>query len=181
MKSLPTPLDGLLILEPTIFDDERGFFFESFNEVTFKATTGLSSITFVQDNHSQSSKGVLRGLHYQTSPHAQGKLIRVVQGEIWDVAVDIRDESPTRGQWLGVLLSSKNKKQVWLPPGFAHGFVTLSDSAEVLYKATNFYSPEHERCLAWNDPTLAIDWQLSRLGSVLPQLSAKDKLGAAFK
>jgi dTDP-4-dehydrorhamnose 3,5-epimerase len=181
MKSLPTPLDGLLILEPTIFDDERGFFFESFNEVTFKATTGLSSITFVQDNHSQSNKGVLRGLHYQTSPHAQGKLIRVVQGEIWDVAVDIRDESPTRGQWLGVLLSSKNKKQVWLPPGFAHGFVTLSDSAEVLYKATNFYSPEHERCLAWNDPTLAIDWQLSRLGSVLPQLSAKDKLGAAFK
>jgi dTDP-4-dehydrorhamnose 3,5-epimerase len=181
MKSLPTPLDGLLILEPTIFDDERGFFFESFNEVTFKATTGLSSITFVQDNHSQSSKGVLRGLHYQTSPHAQGKLIRVVQGEIWDVAVDIRDESPTRGQWFGVLLSSKNKKQVWLPPGFAHGFVTLSDSAEVLYKATNFYSPEHERCLAWNDPTLAIDWQLSRLGSVLPQLSAQDKLGAAFK
>jgi dTDP-4-dehydrorhamnose 3,5-epimerase len=181
MKSLPTPLDGLLILEPTIFDDERGFFFESFNEVTFKATTGLSSITFVQDNHSQSSKGVLRGLHYQTSPHAQGKLIRVVQGEIWDVAVDIRDESPTRGQWLGVLLSNKNKKQVWLPPGFAHGFVTLSDSAEVLYKATDFYSPEHERCLAWNDPTLAIDWQLSRLGSVLPQLSAKDKLGAAFK
>jgi dTDP-4-dehydrorhamnose 3,5-epimerase len=181
MKSLPTPLDGLLILEPTIFSDERGFFFESFNEVTFKATTRQSSITFVQDNHSKSIKGVLRGLHYQTSPHAQGKLIRVVQGEIWDVAVDIRDESPTRGQWFGVLLSSENKKQVWLPPGFAHGFVTLSDSAEVLYKATNFYSPEHERCLAWNDPTLAIDWQLSRLGSVLPQLSAKDKLGATFK
>jgi dTDP-4-dehydrorhamnose 3,5-epimerase len=181
MKSLPTPLDGLLILEPTIFSDERGFFFESFNEVTFKATMRQSSITFVQDNHSKSIKGVLRGLHYQTSPHAQGKLIRVVQGEIWDVAVDIRDESPTRGQWFGVLLSSENKKQVWLPPGFAHGFVTLSDSAEVLYKATNFYSPEHERCLAWNDPTLAIDWQLSRLGSVLPQLSAKDKLGATFK
>ncbi len=181
MKSLPTPLDGLLILEPTIFGDERGFFFESFNEVTFKAATSLSSITFVQDNHSKSSKGVLRGLHYQTAPHAQGKLIRVVKGEIWDVAVDIRDESPTRGQWFGVLLSSENKKQVWLPPGFAHGFVTLSDSAEVLYKATNFYNPDHERCFAWNDPTLAIDWQLFRLREVLPQLSAKDKLGATFK
>jgi dTDP-4-dehydrorhamnose 3,5-epimerase len=183
MQVTTTPLNGLLILEPKVFGDDRGFVFESFNQRVFDNALGPhdSLIHFVQDNHSKSIKGVLRGLHYQTSPHAQGKLIRVVQGEIWDVAVDIRDESPTRGQWFGVLLSSENNKQVWLPPGFAHGFVTLSDSAEVLYKATNFYSPEHERCLAWNDPTLAIDWQLSRLGSVLPQLSAKDKLGATFK
>ena len=181
MKAVAAPLDGLIVLEPTIFGDDRGFFFESFNEATFKSITGLDDLTFVQDNHSKSSKGVLRGLHYQTPPYQQGKLIRVVQGEIWDVAVDIRDDSATRGRWFGALLSSENKKQIWLPPGFAHGFITLSDSAEVLYKTTQFYSPEHERCLAWNDPILAIDWQLSQLAGISPQLSSKDKLGAAFK
>ncbi len=179
MQVKTTPLENLLILEPRVFGDDRGFVFESFNTATFKIATGLD-INFVQDNHSKSNKGVLRGLHYQSAPHAQGKLVRVIQGEVWDVTVDIRDGSATRGQWFGVLLSSDNKRQLWIPPGFAHGFVTLSDTAEFLYKTTDFYSPAHEQCIAWNDPVLAIDWQLARLGDVLPQLSGKDKMGAAF-
>jgi len=180
MQAIQTPIADLLILEPNVFGDERGFFYESFNENTFKALTGVAC-SFVQDNHSKSSKGVLRGLHYQTAPHAQGKLVRVVQGVVWDVAVDIREGSASRGQWFGVLLSADNKRQFWVPAGFAHGFVTLSDTAEFLYKTTDFYSPAHEQCIAWNDPTLAVDWQLARLGGVLPQLSAKDKLGLAWK
>lgn len=191
MKVTTTSLAGLLILEPKVFGDDRGFVFESFNERSFqtamqgiasKACTSadISDIRFVQDNHSKSSKGVLRGLHYQVAPHAQGRLVRVVQGEVWDVSVDIRQDSPTRGQSLGVLLTAKNKLQLWIPKGFAHGFVTLSQTAEFLYKTTDFYSPEHERCIAWNDPVLAVDWQLGRLGGVQPQLSVKDKLGTAW-
>jgi dTDP-4-dehydrorhamnose 3,5-epimerase len=176
MQVIPTPITDLLIFEPRVFGDERGFFFESFNQNAFNAATGLS-LNFVQDNHSKSSKGVLRGLHFQTAPHAQGKLVRVVQGEVWDVAVDARDGSPTRGQSFGVLLSASNQRQLWVPPGFAHGFVTLSETAEFLYKTTDFYSPAHEQCIAWNDPVLAVDWQLARLKGIAPQLSAKDKLG----
>jgi dTDP-4-dehydrorhamnose 3,5-epimerase len=179
MQAIQTPIPDLLILEPKVFGDERGFFFESFNENTFKALTGVTS-SFVQDNHSKSSRGVLRGLHYQTAPHAQGKLVRVVQGEVWDVAVDVREGSDTRGQWFGVLLSAENKRQFWVPPGFAHGFVTLSDTAEFLYKTTDFYSPAHEQCIAWDDPTLAVDWQLARLNGNIPNLSAKDLLGKPF-
>jgi dTDP-4-dehydrorhamnose 3,5-epimerase len=180
MQVITTPIPDLLIIEPKVFGDERGFFYESFNQTAFNTATG-TAYNFVQDNHSKSSKGVLRGLHYQLAPHAQGKLVRVVQGEVWDVAVDIRDGSATRGQWFGVLLAADNKRQLWVPPGFAHGFVTLSDTAEFLYKTTDFYSPAHEQCIAWNDPTLAIDWQLARLGDVLPQLSGKDKMGAYWK
>ncbi len=185
MQVTVTPIDGLLVLEPKIFGDDRGFVFESFNQQTFDNALGsLSSydsvIRFVQDNHSKSSKGVLRGLHYQAAPHAQGKLVRVVQGEVWDVSVDIRQGSPTRGQSFCVLLTAENKRQLWIPKGFAHGFVTLSETAEFLYKTTDFYSPEHERCIAWNDPVLAVDWQLERLGGMQPQLSEKDKLGAAW-
>ena len=181
MQVIQTSIPDLLIFEPDVFGDDRGFFFESFNRNTFEQTTGLKATEFVQDNHSKSSRGVLRGLHYQIPPYAQGKLIRVVQGEVWDVAVDIRNGSATRGQWFGVLLSSDNRKQVWLPAGFAHGFVTLSDTAEVLYKTTNFYIPTHERCIAWNDPELAIDWQLGRLEGMQPQLSAKDQLGVFWE
>lgn len=180
MQVIQTPIPDLLILEPKVFGDERGFFFESFNEIAFKTATGLDSISFVQDNHSKSSKGVLRGLHYQIAPHAQGKLVRVVQGEVWDVAVDIREGSSTRGKWFGVLLSAQNKRQFWVPAGFAHGFVTLTDTAEFLYKTTHFYSPSHEQCIAWDDPTLAIDWKLDRLNGSTPNLSAKDLLGKPF-
>jgi dTDP-4-dehydrorhamnose 3,5-epimerase len=180
MQAIQTSIPDLLILEPTVFGDERGFFYESFNENAFKAATGLSSISFVQDNHSKSSKGVLRGLHYQLEPHAQGKLVRVVQGEVWDVAVDVREGSSTRGKWFGVLLSSENKRQLWMPAGFAHGFVTLSDTAEFLYKTTDFYSPAHEQCILWNDPTLAIDWQLGLLNGNIPALSSKDLAGMSF-
>jgi dTDP-4-dehydrorhamnose 3,5-epimerase len=183
MQVTTTPLDGLLILEPKVFGDDRGFVFESFNQRIFDSALGShgSLIRFVQDNHSKSSKGVLRGLHYQTAPHAQGKLVRVTQGEVWDVTVDIRQNSPTKGQSFGLLLTAENKRQLWIPEGFAHGFVTLSETAEFLYKTTDFYSPEHERCIAWNDPVLAVDWQLERLGRMQPQLSAKDKLGAAWE
>ncbi len=177
MKVIQTSIPDLLVFEPQVFADERGFFFESFNSNAFNAATGQSAASFVQDNHSQSSKGVLRGLHYQTAPHAQGKLVRVTQGEVWDVSVDIRPNSPTRGQSFGILLTADNKRQLWIPEGFAHGFVTLSETAEFLYKTTEFYSPEHERCIAWNDPVLAVDWQLGRLGGMQPQLSAKDKEG----
>ena len=176
MKVTATKIPGLLIIEPRVFGDERGFFFESFNEKAFAEATGVKS-SFVQDNHSKSAKGVLRGLHYQLPPKAQGKLVRVVQGEVFDVAVDIRKGSPTYGQWVGEVLSADNKKQLWIPPGFAHGFLTLSDTAEFLYKTTDYWSPEHERAILWNDATLKIDWPLNGL---TPQLAAKDAAAVAF-
>jgi dTDP-4-dehydrorhamnose 3,5-epimerase len=176
VKVSATKLKGLLIIEPRVFGDERGFFFESYNEMAFNEATGLSP-RFVQDNHSKSVKGVLRGLHYQLPPKAQGKLVRVVQGEVFDVAVDIRKDSPTIGQWVGEVLSAENKKQLWIPPGFAHGFLTLSDTAEFLYKTTDTWSPEHERAIIWNDATLSIDWPLNGL---VPQLAAKDAAAVAF-
>tara|TARA_R110000744_G_scaffold304310_2_gene412838 strand:- start:41 stop:595 length:555 start_codon:yes stop_codon:yes gene_type:complete len=169
MKITDTKIPDVKIIEPQVFGDERGFFFESFNQKTFKEATGLKR-EFVQDNHSKSCKGVLRGLHYQLSPMAQGKLVRVTQGEVFDVAVDIRKNSPTFGQWVGEVLSAKNAKQLWVPEGFAHGFITLSDTAEFLYKTTNYYSPEHERSIAWDDPSIAIQWP----GELKPLLSAKD-------
>ena len=171
----PTSLPEVLILEPKVFGDARGFFFESFNARDFAHCTGLD-VQFVQDNHSKSAKGVLRGLHYQTQ-HPQGKLVRVTQGEVFDVAVDIRKGSPTYGQWEGVVLSAANKRQLWVPPGLAHGFLVLSNTAEFLYKTTDYYWPEHERCIAWNDPTLAIAWPAQ---DEAPKLSAKDAGGAAL-
>ncbi|MBV8660073.1 MAG: dTDP-4-dehydrorhamnose 3,5-epimerase [Burkholderiales bacterium] len=171
MIATPTKLADLMIIEPKVFGDERGFFFESFNARAFEAQTGVRT-EFVQDNHSKSAYGVLRGLHYQIK-QPQGKLVRVVAGEVLDVVVDIRRSSPTFGQWESVLLSGDNKRQLWVPPGFAHGFVVLSDTAEFLYKTTDYWAPEFERCIAWNDPTLAIDWQIK--GE--PQLSAKDQAG----
>ena len=176
MKAIETKIAGLLIIEPKVFGDERGFFFESYNEQAFNEATGVSP-RFVQDNHSKSVKGVLRGLHYQLPPKAQGKLVRVVQGEVFDVAVDIRKGSPTYGQWVGEVLSADNKKQLWIPPGFAHGFLTLSDTAEFLYKTTDYWSPAHERAILWNDATLGIDWPLNGLK---PTLAAKDAAAVAF-
>jgi len=169
MIATHTAIPEIIILEPKVFGDDRGFFFESFNARSFGEATGLD-VTFVQDNHSRSAKNVLRGLHYQMPPKAQGKLVRVVQGEVFDVAVDLRKGSKTFGHWVGQTLSARNKRQLWIPPGFAHGFLTLSDTAEFLYKTTDYYSPEHERCLLWNDPALGIDWPLD--GS--PILAAKD-------
>ena len=176
MKATQTKIPDVWIVEPRVFGDERGFFFESYNEQAFNEATGVSP-RFVQDNHSKSVKGVLRGLHYQLPPRAQGKLVRVVQGEVFDVAVDIRKESPTYGQWVGEILSGDNKKQLWIPPGFAHGFLTLSDTAEFLYKTTDTWSPEHERSILWNDATLNIDWPLNGLD---PTLAAKDAEALAF-
>jgi len=175
MKVTPTKLAGVLIIEPRVFGDERGFFFESFNQRAFDDTVG-THVDFVQDNHSKSSRNVLRGLHYQLPPKAQGKLVRVVQGEVFDVAVDLRKNSETFGQWVGEVLSAENKKQMWVPPGFAHGFLTLSDTAEFLYKTTDYYSPEHERCIRWDDTELRVQWPL--LGD--PVLSGKDLAGDAF-
>ncbi len=175
MKVTPTAIADVLLIEPKVFGDERGFFFESFNERAFREATGVT-LPFVQDNHSKSARGVLRGLHYQTQ-QAQGKLVRVVAGEVFDVAVDIRRDSPTYGQWVGEILSGDNKRQLWVPPGLAHGFVVLSESAEFLYKTTDYYAPAYERCIAWNDPTLAITWP--QLG-MAPLLSAKDAAGMAF-
>ncbi len=169
MKVTPTKIPDVLIIEPKVFGDERGFFFESFNQKAFNEAVGRE-ITFVQDNHSKSSKNVLRGLHYQLPPKAQGKLVRVVQGEVFDVAVDIRKNSETFGQWVGEILSSENKKQFWIPPGFAHGFLTLSKTAEFLYKTTDYYTPDLERSIRWNDPDLAIMWPLEED----PLLSIKD-------
>lgn len=169
MQVNETGLSGVVVLSPSVFGDERGFFFESFNEMVFAELT-QSTEKFVQDNHSKSSKGVLRGLHYQLGK-PQGKLVRVVEGAIFDVAVDIRKGSPTFGQWVGVELTAENKKQLWVPPDFAHGFVVTSESAQVLYKATDFYSPEHERSIVWNDQTIGIDWP--DIG-ISPILSAKD-------
>lgn len=157
MKAIPTAIPEVLILEPKVFGDARGFFFESFNQKAFNEATGLD-LDFVQDNHSRSAKGVLRGLHYQLPPHVQGKLVRVVRGAVFDVAVDIRQGSPTFGRWVGVELSEDNHRQLWIPPGFAHGFLTLSDSADFLYKTTDYYAPSHERCIAWNDPQIGIQW-----------------------
>lgn len=175
MRSTPTAIPDVLILEPKVFGDDRGFFYESYNQQTFQAATGLD-VTFVQDNHSKSARNVLRGLHYQVE-QPQGKLVRVVQGEIFDVVVDIRKGSKTYGLWVGHILSAENKKQIWIPPGLAHGFVVLSEIAEFLYKTTDYYAPAHERCIAWNDPDLAINWQMQ--GE--PLLSAKDAAGVAFR
>ena len=176
MKATPTQIPDVLVIEPRVFGDERGFFFESFNENAFRMATG-TNVTFVQDNHSKSTQGVLRGLHYQLPPKAQGKLVRVVQGEVFDVAVDIRKDSPTYGQWITEILSAENKKQLWIPPGFAHGFLTLSEMAEFLYKTTDYWSPEHERAIKWDDETLKIKWPLS---GAQPILAAKDAAGTAF-
>lgn len=174
MQAVSTDLPGVMILEPKVFDDPRGFFFESFNARRFAETTGLQCV-FVQDNHSRSQRGVLRGLHYQVQ-QTQGKLMRVITGQVYDVAVDLRRSSPTFGRWVGVHLSAENNRQLWVPEGFAHGFVVLSEFAEVLYKTTDYYTPEHERCIRWDDPTLAIDWPLDGT----PQLSAKDQAGLSF-
>ncbi|ARU06962.1 dTDP-4-dehydrorhamnose 3,5-epimerase [Comamonas serinivorans] len=173
MQALSTAIDGVFILEPKLFGDARGFFTESYNRRVFEELTG-AQVDFVQDNHSRSAKGVLRGLHYQLH-QPQGKLVRVVRGAVFDVAVDIRRSSPTFGQWVGVELTEDNHRQLWVPAGMAHGFVVLSDSADFLYKATDFYAPQHERGIAWNDPAIAIDWPLAAHGIAQPLLSDKDK------
>jgi dTDP-4-dehydrorhamnose 3,5-epimerase len=167
----PTAIPDVLILAPKVFGDSRGFFYESFNARDFAQATGVDA-QFVQDNHSKSAKGVLRGLHYQIQ-HAQGKLVRVVQGSVFDVAVDLRKSSPTFGHWTGAILSAENRRQLWIPPGFAHGFVVLSESAEFLYKTTDYWYPEHERSLFWNDPAIGIEWPID----APPQLAAKDQAG----
>ena len=175
MKASRCKIADVFLIEPKVFGDERGFFYESFNQKVFNEATG-AQWSFVQDNHSKSSRGVLRGLHYQTV-QPQGKLVRVVSGEVFDVAVDIRKDSPTYGQWVGEILSGSNHRQLWVPPGLAHGFLVLSESAEFLYKTTDYYAPAHERCIAWNDPTLRIDWPSM---DAAPKLSAKDAAGIAF-
>ena len=175
MNVIATRLPDVLIIEPKVFGDERGFFYESFNAKAFAEATGRV-VQFVQDNHSRSAKGVLRGLHYQIE-HSQGKLVRVTEGEVLDVAVDIRRSSPTFGQWTSVRLSGQNHRQLWIPPGFAHGFVVLSESADFLYKTTDYYAPSAERCIRWDDPELAIDWELQGA----PILSAKDQAGSALR
>ena len=173
-----TPIEGVLVLEPKVFGDARGFFFESFNARDFEQATGVKT-SFVQDNHSKSAKGVLRGLHYQTQ-HAQGKLVRVTQGAVFDVAVDIRKGSSTFGKWFGLELSAENKKQLWVPAGLAHGFLVTSESAEFLYKTTDYYHPEYERSLLWSDPAIGIDWPL-RLIAAAPLLAAKDAQAPTLK
>ena len=172
---IPTALSSVLILEPKVIGDERGFFFESFNERDFLSATGIAT-RFVQDNHSQSKRGVLRGLHYQIE-QAQGKLIRVALGEVFDVCVNLQRNHPEFGHWTGVYLSAENKRQLWIPPGFAHGFLVLSERADFMYKTTDYYSPSAERCLLWNDPALAIDWPLAALNGLSPTLTAKDAAG----
>lgn len=176
MKVTPLAISDVLLIEPKVFGDERGFFYESFNQLAFNQATGLD-LQFVQDNHSKSAKDVLRGLHYQLPPKAQGKLVRVVAGEVFDVAVDIRKDSPSFGKWVGEVLSAENKRQMWVPPGFAHGFLVLSESAEFLYKTTDYYAPECERCILWSDPHLAIRWPLQGV----PVLALKDAQGALFE
>ena len=175
MKVTPTSLPEVLLIEPQVFGDERGFFFESFNERAFTEKTGIQA-QFVQDNHSRSARNVLRGLHFQIK-QTQGKLVRVVTGEVFDVAVDLRRSSPTFGKWAGVNLSAENKKMLWIPEGFAHGFLVLSEFSDFIYKTTGYYAPAHERCIAWNDAHLAIDWPLR--GS--PIVSAKDQQGVALR
>jgi len=174
MNATPLAIPDVILFEPKVFGDDRGFFFESFNQARFDAAVGRR-VGFVQDNHSRSVRNVLRGLHYQIR-QPQGKLVRVAVGEVFDVAVDLRRSSPTFGQWVGSILSADNKKQLWVPEGFGHGFVVLSEVAEFLYKTTDYYAPEHERCIIWNDPTLAIEWPT--VGE--PVLSGKDAKGAAF-
>ena len=174
MKVIPTAIPDVLVLEPKVFGDARGFFLESFNQRVFNQTTGLE-VEFVQDNHSRSAKGVLRGLHYQLQ-QPQGKLVRVVRGAVFDVAVDIRESSPHFGRWVGIELSEDNHRQLWIPPGFAHGFLVLSDSADFLYKTTDYYAPEHERAILWNDPAIGIAWPLT----TEPLLSAKDKAASVL-
>ncbi len=171
----PTAIPDVLVMQPKVFGDARGFFFESFNARDFNQLTGLD-VAFVQDNHSKSARGVLRGLHYQIQ-HAQGKLVRVVHGEVFDVAVDLRKSSPTFGRWVGEILNAENHKQLWVPPGFAHGFVVLSEAAEFLYKTTDYWFPEHERSLLWNDPLVGIDWPID----FSPQLAAKDSAAKSFQ
>ena len=171
MKVTPTAIPDVLLIDPQVFGDARGFFLESFNQRAFAQATGLN-LNFVQDNHSRSSQGVLRGLHYQIE-QAQGKLVRVVRGAVFDVAVDIRRDSPSFGQWVGYELSEQNQRQLWIPPGFAHGFLVLSESADFLYKTTQYYSPAHERCIRWNDEQIAIQWPIANV----PRLSEKDASG----
>ena len=171
MKATPTAIPDILVIEPKVFGDARGFFFESFNQKAFNDATGLE-VNFVQDNHSRSARGVLRGLHYQLQ-QPQAKLVRVVRGAVFDVAVDIRKSSPTFGKWTGIELTENNHKQLWMPAGFAHGFIVLSDTADFLYKTTEYYAPQYERCIAWNDPVLGIEWPLG----ISPKLSAKDETG----
>ena len=175
MKATRLAIPDVILLEPKVFGDDRGFFFESFNQAQFEAAVG-KKVNFVQDNHSRSAKNVLRGLHYQIQ-QPQGKLVRVVAGEVFDVAVDIRKSSPSFGKWVGEVLSAQNKHQLWVPEGFAHGFVVLSDAAEFLYKTTDYYAPQYERCIVWNDASLTITWPIH--GE--PVLSGKDAQGAAFK
>ena len=175
MQAQKLAIPEVVLFTPKLFGDDRGFFYESFNARVFSDVTGLQP-DFVQDNHSRSVKGVLRGLHYQVTPHAQGKLVRVIQGEVFDVAVDIRRSSPTFGKWVGAVLSGGNRNQLWIPAGFAHGFITLSDTAEFLYKTTGFYSTQSERCIAWNDPAIGIEWPMD----CTPLLSDKDQKGLAL-
>ncbi len=175
MNIIQTKIPDLLMIEPKVFGDDRGFFYESFNAKAFQQATGLQP-NFVQDNHSKSAKNVLRGLHYQIE-QAQGKLVRVTQGEVFDVAVDMRASSPTFGQWLGEILSAENKRQLWIPAGFAHGFLVLSDTAEFLYKTTDFYAPQYECCVKWDDPNIGIKWPLQGA----PILSAKDAVGLSLQ
>jgi dTDP-4-dehydrorhamnose 3,5-epimerase len=175
MKVTPSNIPDVLLIEPQVFADDRGFFFESFNQERFEKAVG-KKINFVQDNHSESLKGVLRGLHYQLPPKAQGKLVRVTQGEVFDVAVDLRQSSPTFGKWVGEILSADNKKQIWIPEGFAHGFLTLSDTAEFLYKTTNFYSKDHEEAIQWNDKNIGIYWPMKEVS-----LSSRDNTAHSFK
>lgn len=174
MKVIPTAIPDVLIIEPRVFGDSRGFFFESFNQRAFNHVVG-QGVQFVQDNHSRSARGVLRGLHYQLR-QPQGKLVRVVQGAVFDVAVDVRKSSPTFGRWVGVMLTEDNCRQLWIPPGFAHGFMVTSESADFLYKTTDYYAPEHERCITWNDPIINVEWPLT----AVPQLSTKDRRGVSL-
>jgi dTDP-4-dehydrorhamnose 3,5-epimerase len=174
MNVIASSIPDVLIIEPKLFKDERGFFFESFNQNRFEDALGYK-VNFVQDNHSKSVMGALRGLHYQLPPKAQGKLVRVIQGEVFDVAVDLRESSATFGKWIGEILSADNKKQMWIPEGFAHGFLTLSDTAEFLYKTTDFYSVEHERNIFWSDQTIGINWPIKNVS-----LSEKDKVANTF-
>lgn len=176
MKVTPTRLPEVLIIEPTVHGDARGFFAETFHQQRFAAAAG-PGFDFVQDNHSRSARGVLRGLHFQRHPHAQGKLVRAVSGTVFDVAVDVRRSSPRFGQWVGVELSAENHRQLWIPPGFAHGFVVLSDNADFLYKTTNYYAPQAEGAVRWDDPAIGIEWPL---GAITPQLSAKDQAAPAL-
>lgn len=176
MKIIDTEIPDVKIIEPRVFGDNRGYFFESYNKKIFEEGVG-KNITFVQDNHSSSQRGVIRGLHYQMPPYSQGKLVRCVEGEVFDVAVDIRRNSPTFGEWVGVVLSAENKRQLWIPGGFAHGFMTLSDEAQFLYKTTNYYSPQSERCILWNDKDIGIKWPI--LNEY--KLSEKDQKGSSFK